>query len=1477
MRVSPALSTPLRLPTLQQPLRGTIRTGASSGAGEIGPGADGMAIPRYSYATVTRPSDEDQWRDRSVQSTGETERGGAPSDQLPHVPEGPGEATASASASLGTRFLTTSSTSPEPPAANSGTRPTEVASSSTWDPWAQAAASSDRTPEPPVTAPAQPWWQDSPAWSSSWNWSGGYGKGDYSDPPAWPGWSYRRQWTAAVKRWDKTTDVPLWKRADKVMRSLGWELQASFEHLTESQLSSNKYLEHILSILELKAGVREDDERRQAFKTIMYDGGRKKDETLGQYAMRRIRDYNQAANHGIQIPDEFKASLLREGANLSEQSQQNLTTLIQGREGDVDFVATSLARLDVRSDRLTGFVQPQADTSSSFLTTEVDGSNEPEDDDEASDGDLLEEMPDQFFAELEDLDMDEEQIGWVLATLEGRGFPRKRSWKENKKFKAEARKDRGSFVKSSGGHHEAPRGQFGGAPGHRPSHRPRQDQRRGRMSVDELKKITQCRICHKRGHWSAECPTQKQGSHDVGAKVSGFCYLGNEIDYGPSAFSYATGLPESSEGAPEPRVSPSSWTFLSVPSAMAILDIGATQDIIGTRALSILEDELGKCGLQVVEVAPPSTSPTGIGGAAKVVRAVLAPISPGGIPGVVHFIVVQENIPPLLSVGFLEHVGAAIDLISNEIHLRTIGVHMKMRQLPSGHRAIPLVQWDGRHFPVPPPARLSHGLTEDAFMKKDRSEASSRYSKSSGRFTTAHQGSVVGVSFAEQDHVICYEGPSEPASESLTAPQSWPDQLRFFHDVNLGSATASMGNQLAATAPKFEGPARDHGTTTSLGGLDGSCRDSASMEGPHRPGLLCVRDSPPGLPPPGDRRDGAEERLLGPQGLPDPQQSGAREVPAPRRASSSGEPVRDVDGLPPLLRPPELHLQESSATRARANTRGIEQFILDRTSGSSTGHSDYIDLPQDTAHQDVRASRGDRASPSESDPSGFGCGIPGSRSLYAGSRPRTEPDADDAGSGGLLHRPNRVPRGGSSPCYGSGGELRPELTHVGGREPGRRVAAELGRGASRERLLPSSVQRHESERRGPPMTSWPRWMTISAMSLASSMMSWDQLTPKLQSQLAALGGDEDCSAVFWEPASGPKEPPGRPTLPWTWTSSTATSSEGLSEVFWHRQEHQDGRLLSQGPGLPPPRHGRKDSPEEHSQTVIYWHRPKKFRLLDECRDREASPCGFDLNGDPSASGPFWCVRAPTLRDALDDVPETFGDLGDLDTGGPTKALEFLSRGQLRQAGDHGVDYAELFCSSSTLPHVRAAGLRVPPPHEIFAEYAGWTGEKKEHRQRFRRFLRDRRPRLLAISLESDVDLTPQQLEEASSGRAKQAIRRGLAHEAIQEQMTHGRAFLLEAPTTSTLWTTAAWKDLLRRPDVGCRRMRSRLRDNLIVTNEPLLTQALFQPGEEQTTSGTFLADFSPLSPDERLQLSPSEAAAYQLRLTRDYSKAACLI
>ena len=55
-------------------------------------------------------------------------------------------------------------------------------------------------------------WQ--PQWRSEWdsgrNWYGpqGQGKGDFSDPPQWPGWSHYRLWKKAIYRWDANTDIP---------------------------------------------------------------------------------------------------------------------------------------------------------------------------------------------------------------------------------------------------------------------------------------------------------------------------------------------------------------------------------------------------------------------------------------------------------------------------------------------------------------------------------------------------------------------------------------------------------------------------------------------------------------------------------------------------------------------------------------------------------------------------------------------------------------------------------------------------------------------------------------------------------------------------------------------------------------------------------------------------------------------------------------------------------------------------------------------------------------------------------------------------------------------------------------------------------------------------------------------------------------------------------------------------------------------
>ena len=153
------------------------------------------------------------------------------------------------------------------------------------------------------------------------------------------------------------------------------------------------------------------------------------------------------------------------------------------------------------------------------------------------------------------------------------------------------------------------------------------------------------------------------------------------------------------------------WGFLFIPSGMAIFDIGATQHIIGLSALQAWRRSL--------EVPTVSTAPLGIGGAAKVSKTVLVPISLGGIPDLVQFAVIENNVPPLLSVGLLEHLGAQMDLVTNRVHFRRIGVDMKMTNLLTKHRAIPLVQWTGDQFPIPQTAKEQFNLEDDAFMKKD--------------------------------------------------------------------------------------------------------------------------------------------------------------------------------------------------------------------------------------------------------------------------------------------------------------------------------------------------------------------------------------------------------------------------------------------------------------------------------------------------------------------------------------------------------------------------------------------------------------------------------------------------------------------------------------------------------------------------------------------------------------------------------------
>ena len=51
--------------------------------------------------------------------------------------------------------------------------------------------------------------------------------------------------------------------------------------------------------MELKAGVREGDEERSAFRGVMLENSRRRDETLSQYVNRRTRDFVKASQLGL--------------------------------------------------------------------------------------------------------------------------------------------------------------------------------------------------------------------------------------------------------------------------------------------------------------------------------------------------------------------------------------------------------------------------------------------------------------------------------------------------------------------------------------------------------------------------------------------------------------------------------------------------------------------------------------------------------------------------------------------------------------------------------------------------------------------------------------------------------------------------------------------------------------------------------------------------------------------------------------------------------------------------------------------------------------------------------------------------------------------------------------------------------------------------------------------------------------------------
>ncbi|CAJ1456378.1 unnamed protein product [Effrenium voratum] len=599
------------------------------------------------------------------------------------------------------------------------------------DPWSdyvapapQAEALEAAPRDEPHDREARDWWDTSGTWGwSDWSWhSEEWGnskwgssasrwenaKPDLSDPPPWPGWSHYRLWKKAVERWNRSTDIPVWRSSDKLLKLLDWDLQGRFEYVPEAELTSDKYLDLIFQVLDVLAGEREGAEKRRAVRAALYEAPRRSEESYSQYILRREQQF-QAAEKFMPIPNEIKAFMTEENAGLSKQGLQNLRTLTQGAS-DFGAVRRALQVLDLDEESIT---RPRAHFVDSLDTAPETYLEGVEDDCEDTEDDSEDQR--ETLKEISDLDLTEHEAQEVLLAMDRDDHHGKRKKKTSHREKVVRKK---------------------------------------RISPEELKKITKCANCGERGHrlclfghvsghnggivFRAQVVKSKSNlrNHRVGTvtttqkertrdtfgeeKPSKRIKRADETD-GPDNATASKTTEQIVEFVDDEYIYlKEEQVFDPPPEHQAVVDLGAGQDLIGHPAYKRLQEKLAESGLRTVEFQEDGPSPIGIGGKATPVCSALIPCMLGGTPGIVKVLVVEEDVPHLLSIGLLEHAGAMINTADDSIVFQEFGSKDKTRRLRSGHRTLQIATWSGKNFPVPAEIAQQYSLKEGDFQFSPR-------------------------------------------------------------------------------------------------------------------------------------------------------------------------------------------------------------------------------------------------------------------------------------------------------------------------------------------------------------------------------------------------------------------------------------------------------------------------------------------------------------------------------------------------------------------------------------------------------------------------------------------------------------------------------------------------------------------------------------------------------------------------------------
>ena len=196
-----------------------------------------------------------------------------------------------------------------------------------------------------------------------------------------------------------------------------------------------------------------------------------------------------------------------------------------------------------------------------------------------------------------------------------------------------------------------------------------------------LRRENRCFRCKKKGCWKAECP-EKQHNKDGSAPAvfSGLTFLHTVNE--ESVWSAATWGSQYDEDAAWATGSP------GIPPGHLIVDSAAGHALIGEAACVRWEQKLSSAGLCGVRVHCKMMTPKGVGGTAHRTRSMMMPTMIDGLPGVLRYTVVEEDIPGLLPLSFQEKQAAMINLRTNKLHLPHLRAVVPLHRTPGGHRTI---------------------------------------------------------------------------------------------------------------------------------------------------------------------------------------------------------------------------------------------------------------------------------------------------------------------------------------------------------------------------------------------------------------------------------------------------------------------------------------------------------------------------------------------------------------------------------------------------------------------------------------------------------------------------------------------------------------------------------------------------------------------------------------------------------------------